>query len=79
MIVATTLGNFIGPLIMAPSYIIGLIVFIAVNILVIMMLLFVRWRMARLNRQRQGNPQSGMTDPHLDYTDREDITFVYRL
>jgi hypothetical protein len=75
-----TLGNFIGPLMMVPpTYLGGLLGYVASNFLTILMLLYVRWEGARINKKRSENPLPEKTDPNLDLTDREDGNFTYRL
>ncbi|KAI8333542.1 major facilitator superfamily domain-containing protein [Chlamydoabsidia padenii] len=75
-----TLGNFIGPLMMVPpTYLEGLIGYIAANFITIVMLIYVRWEMARVNKKRSENSSSEKTDPNLDLTDREDVNYVYKL
>ncbi|ORZ25525.1 major facilitator superfamily domain-containing protein [Absidia repens] len=75
-----TIGNFVGPLMMVPpTYLGGLLGYVIANILVIVMLLYVRWEMNKVNKQRQSQNNIEKTDPALDYTDREDANFVYKL
>ncbi|KAI8341081.1 major facilitator superfamily domain-containing protein [Chlamydoabsidia padenii] len=79
IVVANTLGNFIGPLVMAESMMVGIIVFFVVNVMIILLLLFIRWSMLSTNNKRKDLRSSEKTDPNLDYTDRQDVNFVYRL
>ncbi|KAI8096837.1 major facilitator superfamily domain-containing protein [Halteromyces radiatus] len=75
-----TLGNFIGPLMMVPpTYLGGLLGYLASNIVTILLLGYVRWDMAIINKRRSQNGTSEKTDPALDLTDKEDVNYVYRL
>ncbi|KAI7859823.1 major facilitator superfamily domain-containing protein [Circinella umbellata] len=86
-IVAFCLGNFVGPLMMvsiqAPRYIGAQIGFAVADFLCILMFFYVRWSSARENKRRQKLKDEGMItrqDKELqDKTDKEDLTFMYRL
>lgn len=83
LIAASTIGSFIGPLIMlehqAPRYIGGLIGYIIGNCVAIACFFIMRFTMALENKQRRANPPAGPTDVTLDLTDKEDKNFMYRL
>ncbi|CAO3614717.1 unnamed protein product [Cunninghamella echinulata] len=82
VMVAYTIGNFIGPLVMveheAPGYISGMIVFVAGNLAIVLCLLLSIFLMYRVNKQRLANGVT-KTDAHLDLTDKEDPNFIYKL
>ncbi|SAM03743.1 hypothetical protein [Absidia glauca] len=79
LVVFNTLGNFIGPLVMANSFMVGLIVYIVGSVISAILLLYIRWNMLHINNQRKDQRLGEKTDPSLDYTDRQDVNFVYRL
>ncbi|KAI9306816.1 major facilitator superfamily domain-containing protein [Cunninghamella echinulata] len=82
VMVAYTIGNFIGPLVMldkeAPRYLSGMIVFVAGNLTIVLCLLLSIFLMYRVNKQRLANGIT-KTDAHLDLTDKEDPNFIYKL
>ncbi|KAI9305537.1 major facilitator superfamily domain-containing protein [Cunninghamella echinulata] len=82
VMVAYTVGNFVGPLVMldneAPVYLSGMIVFIIGNFVIVVCLLLSVYLMHRVNKQRLANGVS-KTDAHLDLTDKEDPNFIYKL
>jgi ACS family allantoate permease-like MFS transporter len=79
--VAYTLGNFVGPLVMldkeAPIFRTGMIVFVAGNLAVVLCICAMLFLMKRTNKQRIHH--AGKTDAHLDLTDRQDTNFIYKL
>ncbi|KAL9546431.1 hypothetical protein MBANPS3_006662 [Mucor bainieri] len=83
LVVGTTLGNFIGPLIMveqqAPSYWGGIVGFCLANAMIIVLLLVLYIMMMRENKRRLANPPENDTDIYLDLTDKQDKNFIYKL
>lgn len=79
IVVSNTLGNFLGPLVMARSFMVGVIVYIVGSVISSILLLYIRWNMLHINHQRKDKCLGEKTDPSLDYTDRQDANFVYRL
>ncbi|KAF7727395.1 hypothetical protein EC973_007559 [Apophysomyces ossiformis] len=83
MMVFYTLGNCIGPFVMAhefaPQYIGSFIVYTCTSALGIICLLVARWRMALVNRQRMMRVHNTVTNVEDDLTDAQDPNFIYRL
>ncbi|KAI9274357.1 hypothetical protein BDA99DRAFT_601564 [Phascolomyces articulosus] len=83
MVAATTLGSFIGPLIMlereAPRYITGGIVYCVGNGVAIICFLLDRAIMVRKNKLRLANPPDHRPDLSDAPTDVEDKGFIYKL
>ena len=81
--IAFTLGNFVGPLVMleseAPNYRTGMIIYSIANVAVLVSLFINRQIMARQNKARIANPINDVVDVNEDLTDRENTTFIYRL
>lgn len=84
--VAYTLGNFIGSLVLvqkeAPRYFGGLSCYLASNVLIIILLLYVRWNLTKLNRQRNADlskAQESLVDGLEDLTDVQNKNFVYKV
>ncbi|KAI8070371.1 major facilitator superfamily domain-containing protein [Gongronella butleri] len=83
-VVFGTLGSFVGPQIMkSDNYIGGYIGFIAGNAVGVILLLLIRWQMARVNNKRLANP---VPPPALDedgqmpdLTDVENNAYIYKL
>ncbi|CAO3621463.1 unnamed protein product [Cunninghamella blakesleeana] len=82
VMVAYTIGNFVGPLVMlsneSPGYRSGMIVFVAGNLVIVLSLLAAIYLMYRTNKQRLAAGVT-KTDAYLDLTDREDKNFIYKL
>ncbi|KAI9255746.1 major facilitator superfamily domain-containing protein [Phascolomyces articulosus] len=86
-IVAFCLGNFIGPLMMvghqAPRYIGAQLGFAVADLLCALMFLYVRWSSGKENTRRQKLKEDGLIpecdDRIQDQTDKEDLSYVYRL
>ncbi|CAO3614427.1 unnamed protein product [Cunninghamella echinulata] len=82
IMVAYTLGNFAGPLVMlpreAPVYLSGMLIFVASIAVAVICVLTSIYLMYRINKQRLANGIT-KTDAHLDLTDREDSNFIYKL
>ncbi|KAI9319429.1 major facilitator superfamily domain-containing protein [Dichotomocladium elegans] len=84
IIVFYTIGNFAGPLMMVdwqkPLYLGGMIAYIAANVISIVLLLFTRWSMAKVNRERLSAGATGhQAAVASDITDGENANFIYRL
>ncbi|KAF7727397.1 hypothetical protein EC973_007561 [Apophysomyces ossiformis] len=83
IMIAYTLGNCIGPFVMAhefaPEYIGSFIVYTCTSALGIICLLVARWRMALVNRQRMMRVHDTVTNVEDDITDAQDPNFIYRL
>ncbi|ORZ25526.1 major facilitator superfamily domain-containing protein [Absidia repens] len=83
IMVAYTLGNFVGPLVMLdyeyPAYRSGMIVFVAGNLVVVLCICTMLFLMKRTNKQRLSKGITGKTDAHLDLTDKQDPNFIYKL
>ncbi|KAG0179517.1 hypothetical protein DFQ29_002024 [Apophysomyces sp. BC1021] len=83
MMVFYTIGNFIGPFVMAPQfaphYVGSLVMYVCFMAVGAVSLLVARWQMARVNRKRQAMPSSTETNVEDDLTDAQDPNFVYRL
>ncbi|KAI8137183.1 major facilitator superfamily domain-containing protein [Fennellomyces sp. T-0311] len=87
-IVAFSLGNFVGPLMMrpeqAPQYLGGMIGYMVTNLASAVLFLLVRWTLAKENRRRQQMKDEGKLPPNrendqnTDMTDIEDLYFIYR-
>ncbi|KAI8146730.1 major facilitator superfamily domain-containing protein [Fennellomyces sp. T-0311] len=82
-VAATTVGQFIGPLLMlereAPKYLTGPLVFTIGNGIAFVCFILNRIIMARENKRRLANPPEKETDVTLGLTDVEDRNFIYRL
>ena len=82
-VAATTVGQFIGPLLMlereAPRYLTGPLVFTIGNGIAFACFVINRIIMARENKRRLANPPEEETDVTLGLTDVEDKNFIYRL
>lgn len=80
---AVTVGNFIGPLMMtenqAPYYTGAIIGYIVANIVLIVCLLCVYFIMNKENRRRLNQPPEFETDVYLDLTDKQDRNIIYKL
>lgn len=78
-----TIGNFAGPQMMVdkqkPLYLGGMIGYMAADLIVIVLLQFVRWDMAKENKKRLENPSTETVDVNEDLTDKENPHFLYRL
>ncbi|KAI9005507.1 major facilitator superfamily domain-containing protein [Phycomyces nitens] len=78
-----TAGNFTGPYTLvasqAPNYIGGMMGYVGGDILAIILFLFVRWRMVKINKRRLSEPVSESTNVDEDMTDKQDENFIYRL
>ncbi|CAO3633059.1 unnamed protein product [Mucor hiemalis] len=81
--VALTLGNFIGPLMMssnqAPQYTGALIGYSICNLVVSILLVFNYILMKKENTRRIENPATTPTDIYLDLTDKQDRNIMYKL
>ncbi|KAI8645720.1 major facilitator superfamily domain-containing protein [Parasitella parasitica] len=82
--IAFTLGNFVGPLVMleneAPIYKTGMIIYSIANAAVLVSLFVNRQVMARQNKIRiASNSTNDFVDVNDDLTDRENKTFIYKL
>lgn len=81
--VALTLGNFIGPLMMssnqAPQYTGALIGYSICNLVVSILLVFNYILMKKENIRRIENPATTPTDIYLDLTDKQDRNIMYKL
>ncbi|KAI9497525.1 major facilitator superfamily domain-containing protein [Zychaea mexicana] len=88
-IVAFCLGNFVGPIMMvghtAPRYTPAMIGFIVADFLTALMFLYVRWSQNKENNRRKHLEEKGLISPPppnrelLDLTDKEDLSYRYRL
>ncbi|ORX47526.1 MFS general substrate transporter [Hesseltinella vesiculosa] len=81
---AGTIGSFIGPfLLVPPKYIGGYSAFIASNVVCVLLLLAMRWQMARENRKRflLHAPPPPMDDTGFppDLTDKENLSYIYKI
>ncbi|KAG0168734.1 hypothetical protein DFQ30_004398 [Apophysomyces sp. BC1015] len=83
MMVSYTIGNFIGPFVMAPEFaprfVPSLVIYMCANVVGGFLLLIVRWRMAAVNRRRLANPSGTVTQVEDNLTDTQDPNFIYRL
>lgn len=80
-----TLGNFVGPLLLrqkdAPRYFIGLSVYIAANIFVICLFLYIRYSFTEINKKRRLDKNSNVValpGEMEDITDAQNQNFIYR-
>ncbi|KAL7311526.1 hypothetical protein PS15m_009278 [Mucor circinelloides] len=80
-----TIGNFVGPLLLrnkeAPRYLSGMGVYIAANVLAILLFAYVRLVYVRTNKQRHLDKDvniAALPDDLEDMTDKENEHFVYR-
>ncbi|GAN07298.1 MFS allantoate transporter [Mucor ambiguus] len=78
-----TIGNFCGPLMIvesqAPTYIGAMLGYICANVVVVVLLLVARWKMATINKQRLSSTNVVMTHVEDDLSDVQDSNFLYRL
>ncbi|KAI9252263.1 major facilitator superfamily domain-containing protein [Phascolomyces articulosus] len=83
LVIFTTVGNFIGPLVMLereiPTYKTGMIVYCIGNAIAFLCFFIARTLMARENKKRLENPPTETLDVNGDYTDQEDRSFIYKL
>ncbi|KAG2227250.1 hypothetical protein INT45_008494 [Circinella minor] len=83
LVIFTTVGNFIGPLVMlereAPTYKTGMIIYCIGNGIAFCCFIVTRYFMARENKKRLVNPPETPLDVNGDYTDQEDKGFIYKL
>ncbi|KAI8149257.1 major facilitator superfamily domain-containing protein [Fennellomyces sp. T-0311] len=83
LVVFSTVGNFIGPLVMLerdiPTYKTGMIVYCIGNAVAFFCFWAARIIMARENRRRLADPPKEKTDVSLGLTDVEDRNFIYKL
>ncbi|KAG0176631.1 hypothetical protein DFQ29_005878 [Apophysomyces sp. BC1021] len=83
MMVFYTLGNCIGPFVMAPqfapSYVGGFAIYICTSILGVVCLLVARWNMVVMNRRKAALISDTVTKAEDDLTDVQDPNFIYRL
>jgi hypothetical protein len=81
--VAMTVGNFIGPLMMtgnqAPSYVGAMVGYSISNVIVIACIILVYIIMKRENNRRLANPSTTKSNIYLDLTDKQDRNFIYKL
>lgn len=81
--VAMTVGNFVGPLMMtedqAPSYIGAMVAFSISNALIIICIIAVYILMKRENNRRLANPPATKSNVYLDLTDKQDRNIIYKL
>lgn len=79
-----TFGNFIGPLLLkddeAPRYLTGMGVYIACNVLVILLFAYVRYTYVKANKQRNLVEKDTVALPNgiEDLTDVQNENFIYR-
>ncbi|CDH50689.1 allantoin permease [Lichtheimia corymbifera JMRC:FSU:9682] len=83
VMVAYTIGNLVGPLMMAentaPRYIGGISGFLGGFVIAFLCYAAIRVQGARVNRRRLANKTGEETNLELDLTDKEDENFIYRL
>ncbi|KAG2226506.1 hypothetical protein INT45_014250 [Circinella minor] len=83
IMVAYTIGNFIGPLMMAeqqaPRYLGGVGGYLGGFFVALCCLLILRIHDGRINQRRLANKTMDEIDVYLDKTDKEDDQFIYRL
>jgi MFS family permease len=81
MIIGYTVGNIIGPVIMidGPKYVGGMVGCISANFVMILLLIYLRFWMARENKRRASNGGEKLTSVDNDITDLKDPNFVYKL
>jgi MFS family permease len=79
-----TLGNFIGPILLrerdAPRYLTGMGVYVAANVVVILLLGYIRFTYARENKKRHLDKRTNniaLPDGLQDITDAQNKNFVY--
>jgi MFS family permease len=81
--VAMTVGNFIGPLLMrkeqAPSYIGAMIAFSISNAVIIVCIIIAYILMKKENNRRLANPSTTKHNIYLDLTDKQDRNIIYKL
>lgn len=80
-----TFGNFIGPLLLVekdePRYLTGMGVYLACNVICILLFLFIRYSYVKENKKRQihnDSPDVSLPNDLEDLTDVENKHFVYR-
>ncbi|KAI8054193.1 major facilitator superfamily domain-containing protein [Gilbertella persicaria] len=83
--ISYTLGNFIGPLLLrskeAPHYLTGMSIYIAANVLVILIFLYLRFSYVRANKMRnldKNDNTVALPDDLEDISDVQNPKFVYR-
>ncbi|KAI9496085.1 major facilitator superfamily domain-containing protein [Zychaea mexicana] len=83
LVICSTLGSFIGPLVMldheAPRYTTGMVVYCVGNTVAFFCFLAARILMARENKRRIANPPEKKLDVTEGWTDQEDRSFIYKL
>ncbi|KAG0188057.1 hypothetical protein DFQ28_005445 [Apophysomyces sp. BC1034] len=83
MMVFYTIGNFIGPYVMAPQfaphYVASMVIYVCFMAAGAVSLLVARRQMAVINRRRQAQPSGTETNVEDNLTDAQDPNFVYRL
>ena len=81
--VAMTVGNFIGPLLMtnnqAPAYVGAIAGYAVCNFVTILCLFAVYKIMKKENKRRLDDPATVPTDIYLDLTDKQDRNIIYKL
>jgi hypothetical protein len=81
--IAFTLGNFCGPLMLvptaAPGYSPTMWGYFGSNIFDILCLFLVRMILVRINKKREPLRSNEPTDVNLNLTDKEDKNYVYSL
>ncbi|KAI9302785.1 major facilitator superfamily domain-containing protein [Cunninghamella echinulata] len=78
MFVCYVLGSFVGPFFMQ-DYRYGIVGYIIGDVFVILLLLYIRYDMAKENKKRKENALGEKPDVNLDLTDRENNTFTFIL
>lgn len=80
-----TIGNFIGPLLLrekdAPRYFMGMGVYVAANVVVIILFVFLRYSYTQANKKRHLDKNTNIValpDDFEDMTDVQNQNFVYR-
>ncbi|KAI8330658.1 major facilitator superfamily domain-containing protein [Choanephora cucurbitarum] len=83
--ISYTLGNFIGPLLLrnkdAPRYLTGMGVYIAANVLVILLFIYVRFSYVQANKRRNLDQKADLValpSDLEDLTDTQNPNFVYK-
>jgi hypothetical protein len=81
LVIGYTVGNIIGPLIMidGPKYVGGMLGCISANLLFILLLLYLRFWMVRMNKRKAEHGGEKLSSVDNDVTDLKDPNFVYRL
>ncbi|KAI9499294.1 major facilitator superfamily domain-containing protein [Zychaea mexicana] len=80
LMVFYTIGNFVGPLLMiTPPYIPGMLTYIGANVLVVILLLIARWKMATVNRYRLARSSGVVTNVEDDLSDVADPNYIYTM